>query len=146
MLVLAVLILWPIAEVLVAIEVAQAIGVLGMLLLLIVTWPIGVWALRSQGSAAWNRLTQAVSEGRRPGREVIDGGLVLVGGILLIIPGFITDVLGALMLLPPTRRAARALLARNLQSRFVVSAARYSRRPYDVDSTARDIDQPRLRP
>ncbi len=143
---LILLILWPVAEILVAIQVAHAVGALATILLLVITWPIGSWALRSQGRAAWRRLGAAVTAGRPPGREVADGALVLVGGILLIIPGFITDVLGALMLAPPPRAIARRLLTRNFQSAFVVRATRAGRAPYDVDSTAREIDQPQLRP
>jgi UPF0716 protein FxsA len=73
---------------------------------------------------------------------------VLIGGVLLIVPGFLSDVLGALALLPPTRTLLRRLLARNLQSRFVVSATQFTgaARPYDVDSTATDIDQSQLHP
>jgi UPF0716 protein FxsA len=140
------LILWPVAELFVAIEVANAIGVLLTIVLLIASWPIGTWALRSQGRAVWRRMAVAVSEHRAPGREVLDGVLVLIGGGLLIIPGFITDALGIFLLLPPTRALMRTLLVRNLQSRIVVRAVRFTSRPYDVDSTARDIDQPQLRP
>jgi UPF0716 protein FxsA len=140
------LICWPVAELLVAIQVAGAIGVLATVVLLIAGWPIGNWALRSQGSAAWGRLAVALSEGRAPAREVVNGALVLAGGILLIVPGFITDVLGISLLLPPTRALMRPLLVRNLQSRLVARAVRFTNKPYDVDSTARDIDQPRLRP
>jgi UPF0716 protein FxsA len=145
-LILLFLIGWGLAELFVAIAVAQAIGVLETVLLLIVTWPIGVWALRTQGGAAWRRLSAAVAEGRPPGREVLDGALILVGGLLLIIPGFISDVVGALALLPPTRSLLRRPLERNLQSRVVVSAARFGTggRPYDVDSTATDVDPPQL--
>ena len=78
---LLLLILWPIAELFVAIKVAEAIGVLAMLLLLIVTWPVGGWVLRSQGRAAWRRLSAAVSAGRSPGREVLDGALIMIGGL-----------------------------------------------------------------
>ena len=104
--------------------------------------------LRSQGRAAWRRLGAAVSAGRSPGREVLDGALVLFGGVLLIIPGFISDALGLLALFPPTRALLRRPLARNLQSRLVVRATRYAgdSRSYDVDSTASDIDQPQLHP
>jgi UPF0716 protein FxsA len=143
---LLLLLIWPIAEVFVAIKVADAIGVLYTLLLLIVTWPVGTWALRSQGRAAWRRLGDAIAAGRPPGREVLDGALVLVGGVLLIIPGFITDAIGICLLLPPTRLLMRGLLVRNLQSRLVLQATRFSRQsqPYDVESTATDVDQPRL--
>jgi UPF0716 protein FxsA len=143
---LVLLLCWPVAEVYVAIQVADAIGVLLTLLLLIASWPVGTWALRSQGRVAWRRLGDALAAGRRPGREVLNGVLVLLGGLLLIIPGFITDALGAFLLLPPTRAIARAVLTRNLNRRVVVRAARFSRgrSAYDVDSTATDIDQPQL--
>jgi UPF0716 protein FxsA len=139
---------WLLAEVYVAIQVAGAIGVLATVLLLIAGWPLGAWALRSQGGAAWRRLGAAVGAGRSPGREVLDGALILFGGTLLIVPGFITDVIGIFLLLPPTRAVMRRSLSRHLQSRLVVRATRFgpSARPYDVDSTATDVEQPRLRP
>jgi UPF0716 protein FxsA len=143
---LLLLLCWPIAELFVAIQVADAFGILWTVILLIAGWPLGTWAIRSQGRAVWRRLSVAVSEGRPPGREVLDGALVLIGGALLIIPGFITDALGILALLPPTRALLRWLLVRNIQSRLVVRAVQFTDRPYDVDSTARDLDQPRLRP
>ncbi len=146
MLVFLLLILWPIAELFVIIKVAEAIGVLLTVVLLFITWPLGTWALRSQGRAAWQRLGLAVAEGRPPAREVLDGALVLGGGILLIIPGFITDVIGAMMLLPPSRTLLRGALRRNFQSRFVARTVGFAQRRYDVDSTAHDIDSPRLRP
>jgi UPF0716 protein FxsA len=143
---LALLICWAVAELFVAIQVAHLIGVAATIVLLIVTWPIGTWALRTQGAAAWRRLADAVAAGRAPAREAVDGALVLFGGVLLIVPGFITDVVGAFMLLAPTRALLRPLLLRNAQRRVFVRAAGYARgRNYDVDSTATDIDQPQLR-
>lgn len=147
MLAVLLLILWPVAELFVAIKVAGAIGVLLTVLLLIAGVPIGIWLTRSEGRAAWRRLSAAVAAERAPGREVIDGALVLVGGVLFIVPGFITDVLGLLLLLAPSRSLAGAAIARNVQSRLVVAATRFSRSPrshYDVDSTATDIDRPQL--
>jgi len=157
---LLLLILWPVAELFVAIVVAHAIGVLPMILLLIAGWPLGAWALRSRGRAAWQRLGDAVAAGGaavsgRPMRQVLNGAFVLLGGLLLIIPGFITDVLGLVLLLPPTRALVRAPLERDLRRRWLLSALRFTRGPgsntrgpvsYDVDSTAVDVDQPRLRP
>jgi UPF0716 protein FxsA len=141
-------VLWPVAEVLVAIQVAHLIGVVPTVVLVIAGWPLGTWALRRQGGAAWRRLGLALAERRTPAREVVDGALVLVGAVLLMVPGLITDVLGLLLLLPPTRALARPLLVRNLQSRVVLRATQSGRRPsaYDVDSTATDIEQHQLRP
>ena len=143
---LLLLILWPIAELFVAIEVAESIGVLLTVLLLVLGLPLGIWLVRAEGRAAWRRLSVAVTAGRPPAREVLDGALVLAGGALLIVPGFITDVFGLLLLLPPTRWLARIGIVRNLQSRFVVRAARFrdGSRGYDVDSTATDIDGAQL--
>ncbi len=139
-------IVWLLAELFVAISVAHAIGVPYTIILLIASWPLGAWALRSQGRTAWRRLSGAVSAGRSPGREVLDGVLVLIGGLMLIVPGFISDLIGALALLPPTRALLRGQLARHLHSRFVVRATRFGAGgpPYDVDSTATDVDPPRL--
>jgi UPF0716 protein FxsA len=144
------LILWPIAELFVAIKVAEAIGVLLTVVLLLAGWPVGMWLARSQGRAAWRRLSAAVAAGRPPGREAVDGALVLAGAILLIVPGFITDGVGLLLLLAPTRAVARGALTRHFQSRMVVAGVRgirFSRTPrsaYDVDSTATDVDSPQL--
>ena len=76
MLALLLLVLWPIAELFVAIKVAEAIGVLLTVLLLVAGWPVGSGCLRSEGRAAWRRLSAAIAAGRPPGREVIDGALV----------------------------------------------------------------------
>ena len=93
MLVVLLLIVWPVAEVYVAIEVAGAIGGLLTVLLLVASWPAGSWALRSQGSAAWTRFRAETAAGRPPGRSVLDGAMILIGGVLLIIPGFVLLIL-----------------------------------------------------
>ena len=138
--------LWPVAELIVVIKVAEAIGVLLTLALLIVGWPLGMWAIRSQGRAVWRRMAVAVNEGRAPTREVLDGALVLLGGTLLMIPGFISDAVGLLLLLPPARIPLRRLLARNMRSSVVASTVRFTTRGsvHDVDSTASDVDRPDL--
>jgi UPF0716 protein FxsA len=146
MVALALLILWPVAELLVAIGVAQLIGVLATVVLLLITMPLGFWLARRQGRSAWRRLSAAIAAGRPPGREVADGALVVAGGALLIVPGFITDALGLVLLLAPTRALARRGLIRNFRSRVVVGASRFGSgsHPYDVDSTATDIDSAQL--
>ena len=138
------LLLWPALEILVVIIVAQQIGVLLTFVLLILGWPVGIWAIRSQGRAAMRRLAAAVAEQRPPGREVLDGALIVIGGVLLMIPGFITDVPGVLCLAFPTRALIRGVLARNLHSRLLSGAFRVTGAAapgtYDVDSTADDVD------
>ncbi len=144
---LVLLILWPLAELFVAIKVAEAIGVLLTVVLLLIAMPVGAWLMRAEGRVAWRRLNAAVAEGAPPGRQVLDGALVLLGGLLLIVPGFITDVLGLVLLVGPTRTLTARAIGRNLQSRLVRTAGRFSRAPrsaYDVDSTASDIGRPQL--
>jgi UPF0716 protein FxsA len=151
-----VLVVWPLAELYVIVRVAEAIGVLLTITLLIAAVPLGFWAMRSVGRAVWRRFNAAVAEGRPPGREVADGTLVVLGGGLLIVPGFISDALGLLLLFPLTRAPVRILLMRNFQNRLVVQAGRFGRRPggaeggdagsYDVEGTATEVDPSRLEP
>ncbi len=147
MLFLLLLVLWPVAEFFVAVKVAEAIGVLLTIVLLLASWPVGSWLLRSTGRHAWQRLSAAVAAGSPPARPVIDGALRLVGGVLFLVPGFITDLLGVALLLTPGRALARRAIVRNFRSRVMVRATRFAGRgrPGDVDSTAADIDAPRLR-
>jgi UPF0716 protein FxsA len=142
------LLLWPVAELVVIVIVAEHIGILLTLLLLIAGWPLGSLAIRSQGRAVLGRMAKAVGEGRVPAREVLDGALVLIGGILLMIPGFISDAFGILLLFPLTRAPLRHVLARNIRSPVVTQTVRFTTRgrTYDVDSTASDVDDPQLRP
>src|SRR3954451_6593923 len=105
----------PLVEIYVIIQVGQAIGPWWTIALLIVDSILGSVLMRSQGRAAWRRFQVALAEGRPPAREVIDGALVIFGGALLLTPGFVTDILGLVLLLPPTRALVRrAVIARFL--------------------------------
>ncbi|HET8673628.1 MAG TPA: FxsA family protein [Thermoleophilaceae bacterium] len=134
----------PIAEIYVIIKVGEAIGAVPTVLLLVADSIVGSMLLRSQGRRAWARFRQTVERGAMPHREVLDGVLVIFGGAFLITPGFLTDVIGALLLLPPTRALFRRLLVRRLGRRIRIRAARPPRsgRPYDVDGTATEYDAP----
>ena len=102
----------PIAELYVIIRVGGAIGVLPTIALLLLDSFLGAALLRSQGRAAWRRFNEALALGRVPAREVFDGAMVILGGAFLITPGFITDVIGLLLLIPPTRAMFRGLVSR----------------------------------
>ncbi|MFY9487591.1 MAG: FxsA family protein [Solirubrobacterales bacterium] len=65
---------------------------------------LGAWLMRTQGRSVWRQFSEALEAGRMPAREIVDGGLVIVGGVLLLTPGFLSDALGVAMLLPPTRK------------------------------------------
>ena len=101
----------PIAELYVIIQVGGAIGVLPTIALLIADSFLGAALLRSQGRQAWARFNQALAESRVPAREVFDGAMVILGGALLLTPGFITDIFGLILLIPPTRDVVRRLSA-----------------------------------
>ena len=100
----------PVAELYVILKVGDSIGILWTLLLLAADSVLGTLLLRAQGRTVWRRFNAALSEGRMPHREVMDGVLVIFGGAFLITPGFITDILGVLLLLPPTRAIVRRLI------------------------------------
>jgi UPF0716 protein FxsA len=142
----------PIAELAVIIQVGEAIGVWWTIAILVADSILGSVLLRVQGRAAWRRFVDSLRSGRVPAREVLDGGLVLFGGVLLLTPGFISDVLGILLLLPPTRAAARHLLSRRFE-RHLTGPPRGPRErrqpPPDVEGTAVEVDPgalPRERP
>src|ERR671935_53627 len=113
----------PIAELYVIIQVGGAIGVWWTIAILLADSLLGSLLLRSQGRAAWRRFNQTLAAGRPPAREVMDGGLIIFGGAFLITPGFITDILGVLLLFPPTRALFRRLLVRRYARRLVVGLA-----------------------
>jgi UPF0716 protein FxsA len=110
-------ILVPIAEIYVIIQVGQAIGVLWTIVLLIADSIIGARLLSWQGRRAWQRFQEALAQGRVPHREVMNGVLIIVGGAFLLAPGFITDVIGLVLLIPPSRSLVRRILARSIVSR-----------------------------
>jgi UPF0716 protein FxsA len=151
----------PIVELWLIIEIGGLIGVVPTIALLLADALLGSLLLRHQGRGAWRRFNQALAERRFPAREVADGLMIAVGGTLLLTPGFITDVFGLFLLIPPTRAIARRLLRGLVARRFLVvglgglrgtrpprydSAGRDSTaRPYDFDGTAEEIDDdPRL--
>ena len=143
----------PVLEVFVFIEVGHAIGWLLAVVLLLGTSLLGVQLVRIEGRTAIERVSLAVSERRAPARAAIDGALGFLGATLLVVPGFVTDAFGALLMLPPTQALARRWLSRHYAARlmsFVATAGRFTSRsggvpPADVESTAIDDDFDQLR-
>ncbi|HEX3733907.1 MAG TPA: FxsA family protein [Solirubrobacterales bacterium] len=137
----------PIAELYVIIQVGEAIGVLPTLALLLLDALLGSLLLRHQGRGAWRRFNAALAERRFPGKEVADGLLIVVGGTLLLAPGFLTDIVGVFLLIPPTRAIARAVLRRVTIGRFTVvgmagpggTGPAGSTPHYDYDVTAEEV-------
>lgn len=151
-LLLIIFIVVPIAELYVIIEVGGLIGVWPTLALLLADALLGSLLLRHQGRGAWRRFNEALAQRRFPGKEVADGVLIVIGGTLLLTPGFLTDIAGLLLLIPPTRAVARRLLRRFTIGRFTVmgvpgggpfrpgsGSSRQSGRDYDFDATAEEV-------
>jgi UPF0716 protein FxsA len=141
---LALFILVPLAELYVILKVGDAIGAVWTILLLAADSVLGSVLLRTQGRSVWRRFNTALADGKMPHREVIDGVLVVFGGAFLITPGFITDVVGLVLLIPPTRAIVRRLMVSRLGRRLAVGATRNGRgrMPNDVDGTAREEPSP----
>jgi UPF0716 protein FxsA len=109
----------PILEIYVIIQVGQVIGAWWTILLLIADSVFGSWLIRREGRRAWRALTTAIQSGRMPAAELADGALILVGGTLMLSPGFVTDAVGIVLILPFTRPVARRILTRVLSRRLL---------------------------
>lgn len=172
----ALFIIVPILELAIIIQVGGAIGVLPTIGLLLLDSLLGAWLMRQQGRSSWRRFNDTLGTGRAPTREVVDGGLIIFGGALLLTPGFLTDILGFILLIPPTRAPIRGIVLRFLTANVAVRVGQtayngagmaWQRRPrrggtaaprrgpapgpraaaeYDIDGTAVEVDQSTLRP
>ena len=141
----------PIVELILIVQVASRIGVFETLFLLIAISVAGAWLLKREGSAAWRRLQAATQRGEIPTNEVIDGVMIVFGGALLLTPGFLTDLVGLALLLPPTRALLRRWSRRVTQlvvlRRFGVAGATVAsgKRIYDARVTRdRRVDMPAI--
>ena len=134
----AIFIAVPLAELYVILKVGDAIGAVWTILLLAADSVLGSVLLRSQGRTVWRRFNDTLGTGRMPHREVMDGVLVIFGAAFLITPGFLTDIVGLALLVPPTRAIARRLVARRLGRRVAVRATGR----HDVEGTATEYDTP----
>lgn len=112
-----VLVAVPVAEIYVIIQVAHAIGVVPAVLALLLISAAGPGLVRRQGLGVWGRARDRVRSGEVPGRELMDGVLLLCAGVLITVPGFITDALGLLLLLPPVRALVRRIVIGRLAHR-----------------------------
>jgi UPF0716 protein FxsA len=117
----------PLLEIYLLVTVGQVIGPWWTLLLLVLASVLGAWIVRREGGRAWRALTEALRTGRMPARELADGALVLIGGTLMLTPGFATDAVGLLLLLPFSRPVARRLLTAVVARRLLGAQTR--RRP-----------------
>ena len=112
----------PIVEIYVIIQIGQMIGGWPTVALLLVESALGAWIIKREGGRAWRALQSSFQTGKMPGRELADAALVLVGGTLLLTPGFVTDIFGFFFVLPFTRPLARRLVTRFVSRRATTLA------------------------
>ncbi|TLM90915.1 MAG: membrane protein FxsA [Actinobacteria bacterium] len=105
----------PVAEVVIYIKLGQVVGLWATLALIFGTGIAGAFLARTQGFQIIQQVRYEIAQGRIPGNEMVDGALVLAGGLLLLTPGLLTDVTGFLLLLPPTRKLIRELLKKKIR-------------------------------
>ena len=152
----------PIAELYVIIQVGQAIGIWPTLALLLADALLGSFLLKQQGRGAWLRFNEALAQRRFPGKEVVDGLLIVIGGTLLLTPGFLSDIAGLILLVPPTRAIVRRVLRRFTIGRVTImgmgmpggggtfgsgpgprsgpgAGPEGAGRPYDFDASAEEV-------
>lgn len=149
-LLVVVFIVVPVVELYVIIQIGQLIGIWPTLALLFADALLGSLLLRHQGRGAWRRFNIAIEERRFPAREVADGLMIAIGGTLLLTPGFVTDIFGLILLVPPTRAIVRRLSRAYFARRFIVvgaastpfgTGAPQPKRDYDYDATAEEVDR-----
>jgi UPF0716 protein FxsA len=132
----------PLAELYVIVQIAGSIGILPTIGLLLLDSIVGTLLMKSQGAAAWRRFNEATQAGRIPAREVADGALIILGGAFLLTPGFLTDIIGFVLLIPPTRAIFRksivALFAKRNPITFVgMKAAPHAERAWNERAARR---------
>lgn len=137
----------PIAELYVIVQVAQVIGVIYTLVILVAISILGAWLLKQQGMATWRRLQATLARGEMPTKEVTDGAMILLGGALLMTPGFLSDIIGIVLLFPPTRAGLKGgtrKLFRRWSENKVGAGVRIYRA--NVVGTERDVGPTEPRP
>lgn len=125
----ALFVVLPLVELYFLIQVGQVIGAWWTIALLVADSVLGAWLVKREGRRTWAALREALASGRMPHRELADGALVLVGGTLLMTPGFVSDVAGIALVLPLTRPLFRRVLARVVAARLVTGVVGPGPRP-----------------
>jgi UPF0716 protein FxsA len=109
----------PVAEIALIVAVGSVIGGWQTIALLLIESALGAYLVKREGSRSWQALQTALSTGQMPGRQLADAALVLIGGTLLLTPGFLTDIVGFFFILPFTRPVTRRWLQRVVERRLV---------------------------
>jgi len=125
----------------VIVKVAGGIGVPETLLLLIAVSVVGAWLAKWQGIGVLRRMQATVAQGKVPSSEILDGALIILAAALMITPGFLSDCLAILLLLPPTRAAVRGVLLRRMRagSGFITVISGAGRQRHDGSGGASEV-------
>jgi UPF0716 protein FxsA len=135
----------PVIELWLILQVGEMIGVVPTILVLLLDSLLGAWLVKNQGGAVWRNFRAAVDAGRIPANEAVDGFLVIPGGTLLLVPGFLSDIVGILLIAPPSRKVLRSRVVKTGLGR---SRATFMGGFVADDTGVRDFahsDQPRRR-
>jgi UPF0716 protein FxsA len=138
----------PVIELWLILQIGDAIGVVPTIALLLIDSLVGSWLVRSQGRSVWGDFRRTTDAGGIPATQAVDGFLVVLGGTLLLVPGFLSDIVGLTFVLPPTRKALRNRLIAFVSRRTKVSfmGQGFTRSSGDTDTGMRDFarsNQPR---
>ncbi len=120
----------PLAEIYALVKVGSWLGVLPTIVLLFLVSVVGAYVVKREGIRVWRRMQEQIVAGKMPSNEILDGVCLLLAGAFLLVPGFVTDVVGLLLLLPPFRLVLRKLLQRRSSKKIRVVAT-YSGRIVD---------------
>ena len=116
----------PIIEIYLLIEIGSIFGALTAITLVILTGFLGAFMARMQGLQTLFRIQESLREGRMPSSDLLDALLIVIAGVVLLTPGFLTDSAGLLLLIPPTRNSIKYWLSRQIELRYI------SKRPEDI--------------
>jgi UPF0716 protein FxsA len=136
------LVLWPLVEIAVFLQVVQWIGVLDTLAVMLAISLVGAWLVKRQGVGTLARMRRELDDGRIPTGPMTDGGLLALAGLLLFVPGFVTDAFGLLLLLPPVRALVRTWLGRRFSVRTRGRRRATGHLDVDVDEASRRPSDP----
>ncbi|MCY7540489.1 FxsA family protein [Bacillus pumilus] len=114
---LLLLILFPAVEISLFLISSKIIGILPTMLMIVLTSALGAYFARKQGIEAFQKVQRDLQYGKMPGVAIVDGFCILIGGLLLLIPGFLSDIIGALLLIPMTRKQIKPLFERWLRNK-----------------------------
>lgn len=136
----------PLVEAYLLIQVGSAVGPLNTVLFMLLTGVFGAWIAKREGIAVLRQVALDLRQGLPPALRLVEGALVLVGAVLLITPGVLTDLTGILLVFPWTRRLLAPVVLRSVASRFTVEALGSVRVGDAAREPSADPRQPRPTP